>query len=238
MHKLKNKFLQLVADNKQASTKFEIVAQDNNTATIYLYDVIDEYFGIGAKEFNMELAKITANEINLRINSPGGDVFQGRAMQSALIEHEANIIVHIDGLAASAATTVALAGNDRRISQGGMFMIHKGWTMNIGNADDFAGTAALLNKVDNAIAKDYAVIAGITVDEALDLMAAETWYTDEEALAAGFVSEIKEGVGAAQNRFDLSAFSNAPMPKETEQDEEILRHYQKQQARLELVLKT
>lgn len=230
---MKNRLLQLLIDNKEAPAKFEIECKDNKEATIYLYDAIDPYWGISAKEFNKELSSLSIPTINLRLNSPGGDVFDGRAIQSALLEHSANVIVHIDGLAASAATTVALGGNERHISPGAFFMIHKGWTLNLGNADDFRSTAELLDKVDFAIASDYASVADMSNEEALQLMSAETWYTAEEALEAGFVDQIKEGVGT-QNKFNLSAYQNAPKPIEPNQFEQ---HRARMMARLTLAEK-
>jgi len=230
---MRNRLFQLLIDNKDKPKKFEIEAMGNESATIYLYDAIDPYFGVGAKEFNKELAALNVGEINLRINSPGGDVFDGRAIQSALIEHPANVIVHIDGLAASAATTVALAGNERQISPGAFFMIHKGWTLNIGNADEFMKTASLLNKVDAAIAMDYANIANMSNDEALRLMSDETWYSADEALATGFVDKIKDGT-SAKNNFDLSAYKNAPKQKATNQYDQ---HRARMLARLSLAEK-
>ena len=178
-------------------------------STIYLYDVIDSFFGINAQEFVSELSAIKSPTINLRINSPGGDVFDARAMATAINNHPSDIIAHIDGLAASAATYVALAANEVRMSEGGFFMIHKAWTLAFGNSADMRAMAGLLDKIDATIVNDYAKKTGKSADDIIAWMAAETWFTAQEALDNGFVDSITAGV-KAQNNWDLAAYINAP----------------------------
>ena len=159
-----------------------------------------------------DLAALDADEIHLRIDSPGGDVFAARAMQTALSEHKARVIAHIDGLAASAATFLVMGADEIRMTSGALFMIHKGWTFTAGNADDMRKEAALLDKVDDAIAADYANRTGKDKAALIELMAAETWFSASEALENGFIDSIVETIAekSARNVYDLSVYQNAP----------------------------
>lgn len=185
---------------------------------VYIYDVIDAWWGASAAGLIEALAGLGDRTVHMHINSPGGDVFEGRAMAAAVVSYAGRVITHIDGLAASAATYVAMSGNEVRITQGGMLMVHEGWTIGMGNKRELAKTVDLLDKVDHQIAADYARRTGVTVEQALAWMEAETWFTEEEALAAKFVDAIdpntkRDAEAAAQasaTRWDLSAFARAP----------------------------
>lgn len=211
--------LKLLADNRgKGMFKAE---QNGDEATIYLYDVIvsdDFWGGVSALTFAKELAATKTPVINLRINSPGGDVFAARAMESAIREHSSTIVAHIDGEAASAATYVAIAADKVKISESGFFMVHKAWSIALGNADDMLQMAALLEKVDETLVTTYANHTGKTADEIRQWMAAETWFTAQEALDAGFVDEITAAPVRNQHRWDLSAYSRAPKLVKTDDD--------------------
>ncbi|KIF80782.1 head maturation protease, ClpP-related [Noviherbaspirillum autotrophicum] len=200
------KLVQLIRNN--ASRDPVKIRAEGDAATIYLYDVIDPYWGIGAAEFNKTLAELSGQAVTLRINSPGGDVFDGRAMATAIAQH-GNVTAYIDGLAASAATYVAIAAKSVIMAEGSFFMIHEAWTMAYGNKHDLTETAALLDKIDGSIINDYAKKTGKSVEEIAAWMKAETWFTAQEALDNGFVDSIGDAP-AANNRWDLSAYSNAP----------------------------
>lgn len=211
--------LKLLADNRgKGMFKAE---QNGDEATIYLYDVIvsDDFFGgVSALTFAKELSATKAPVINLRINSPGGDVFAARAMESAIREHSSTIVAHIDGEAASAATYVAIAADKVKISEGGFFMVHKAWSIALGNADDMLQMAALLEKVDETLVTTYANHTGKTAEEIRQWMAAETWFTAQEALDAGFVDEITAAPVRNQHRWDLSAYARAPKLVQADDD--------------------
>src|SRR5687767_4269453 len=104
-------------------------------ATIYIYDVIDSYFGVDAQELVKQLAGLDVKTIHVRINSPGGYVFEARALYNALRRHPAEVISHVDGLAASAASFVALAGDQVLMGEGSFLMIHNAWGIAIGEAE-------------------------------------------------------------------------------------------------------
>ncbi|GAA0493684.1 head maturation protease, ClpP-related [Pigmentiphaga daeguensis] len=212
------KLLQLARDNAAQSRPLNIVtAADADEATIYLYGVIGGWWGdIDAEAFSKEIAAIKASIIHVRINSPGGDVFDARAMMTAARAHSAKIIAHIDGLAASAATAFAMAADEVEISQGSRFMIHRAWTVSIGNQNDMREAAELLDGIDNDLATDYAIRSGQERDQIMSWMDAETWMNADEAVERGFADRVvqvvkeKEGASSASNVWNLSAYKNAP----------------------------
>jgi ATP-dependent Clp protease protease subunit len=209
------KLLNLANDNRGKGSGLRAEAADDQTTLIYVYDVIDSWFGISAADFARELAAVTTPKVQLRINSPGGDVFEARAMMSAIAESKASVTARIDGLCASAATALTLPCAGIEIVEGGFYMIHQAWSFSMGNADDMRAQAALLDKVDDVLISGYADKTGKPADEVKSLMRAETWFTAEEAVAAKFcdsVAAIPAGKKAdAQARaFNLAVFENAP----------------------------
>ena len=185
---------------------------DGDTATVYVYDIIDSYWGVSANDFARTLGAITTPNISLRINCPGGDVFEARAMMAAIAEHPATITAKVDGLAASAATALTLACDAVEIVEGGFYMIHQAWTLALGNADDMRTTAGLLDKVDGVLVDGYAKKTGKSADEIVAWMKAETWFTAQEAVDAGFANSVTAiGTAKAQaSAFNVAAYANAP----------------------------
>lgn len=213
---MSKKLLQLIKDNiDRPSPSVVVVNADQEEATMYLYDVIDEYWGIGAAEFNKELSALTGKTVHLRINSPGGDVFAAEAM-ATLIRQHGNVHAHIDGYAASAATRIASAAKTVEISEQGFYMIHNAWTLAYGNKEELRSTADLLEKVDNTIIADYAKKTGNSAEQIAEWMKAETWFNAQEAKDNGFVDSIFTGESTNNSAKDklknwnLSAFNNAP----------------------------
>lgn len=201
----------LAANNGRGMFRAE--AKDD-AATVWLYDAIvsDDYWGgVSAITFAKELATLKdVATIHLRINSPGGDVFAARAMEQIMREHPARIVAHIDGYAASAASYVALAADEVLISQGGMYMIHKAWTIAFGNADDMKKSAALLDQVDESLVATYAAETGQDPEQLREWMAAETWFSADDAVKYGFADAIAGVVASNRAEWDLSAYSRAP----------------------------
>lgn len=224
------RFLNLAKEPREAGPGIRSETSDD-VHTIYIYDVIDDWFGISATAFRRELEAAGDKSIVLRINSPGGDVFEARAMMAAIAEHEGDISAKIDGLCASAATALTLPCSRVEIVDGGFYMIHQAWTIAFGNADDMRKTAGLLDKVDTALVNGYVQKSGMSEDDVRAAMAEETWYDADEAVEAGFceakieipVGSKEQGTKAQARKFDLSAFSNAPKaltepPEEKEPD--------------------
>lgn len=218
---------------KGAAIRSEV---DGDTATVYVYDIIDAYWGVSANDFARTIGAITAPTINLRINSPGGDVFEARAMMAAIAEHPSTIVAKIDGLAASAATALTLACDSVEIVDGGFYMIHQAWTLALGNADDMRTTAGLLDKIDTVLVEGYAKKSGKGADEIKAWMAAETWFTAQEAIDAGFANKITE-IGtsnAASRAFNVAAYANAPKALTEESRPDWDAHASRREARARL----
>lgn len=192
-----------------------VVDQAADEATVYLYDIIDAFWGIDAAQFIKDLNDLAVGTIHLRINSPGGSVFDAEAIQTALQQHKARVVAHIDGMAASAATYIALAADEVEMSDGGMFMIHNAWGCMCGNADEMLAYAAILEKIDANIVRDYLAKTGKSEEQIREWMASDTWFNAEEALENGFVDSIyttkkeEEGEKHAKNNDEKQFFDMA-----------------------------
>ena len=182
-----------------------------NEATVYIYDEIG-WFGVEAAPFAKDLAEIKADTIHLRINSPGGSVFDGMAIYNSLKQHPAKIITHIDGLAASISSVIALAGDEVVMGEGAYLMIHSPWSTITGDAEDMRREADLLDKVAGSITELYQNKTGLESEEITDMMRAETWFTGAEALANHFIDRVETSEKAKNKAilFDLSVFANTP----------------------------
>lgn len=169
-------------------------------AEIYLYgDVGDSWFGgVTAKQFADDLkAAGKVDTIHLHINSPGGDVFDGLTIYRLLVDHKAKVIVHIDGLAASIASVIAMAGSEIHISESGFLMIHNAWGLAIGNADEMRTMANLLDKTTASIRDVYVARTGKSATEIENWMTAETWFGATEAVDAGFCTDVADNMKLA-----------------------------------------
>jgi len=180
-------------------------------ATVYIYDEIS-WWGVDAAEFVKNLADVDADTIHLRINSPGGSVFDGMSIYNCLKQHKAKVITHIDGLAASISSVIALAGDEVVMGEGSFFMIHSPWSMIAGDSEDLRKEADLLDKVAGTISEIYQNKSGKDADEIDEMMRAETWLTGAEALENKFIDRV-EASEKTQDKailFDLSVFANTP----------------------------
>lgn len=181
-----------------------------DVAELLLYDEIG-FWGVTAKDVVQALRSISAATIRVRINSPGGDVMDGVAIYNALRGHGAQIETHIDGMAASIASVIALAGHTVLMADNAFLMIHDPWSITMGTAGEHRKTAELLDKIGGVIADTYAQRADASQEEVLAWMHEETWFTAQEALDAGFVDTVVTAVPVENRaRFDLSVFRHAP----------------------------
>ena len=192
----------------------QLAKVNNTTSVIYLYDVIDSdpYWGFTALNMAGLLTDANGSDIQLRINSPGGDVFEARAISTVLQQYPGKVDVFIDGLAASAATYIALAGDSVQMAEGAFFMIHNAWTYTAGDKNDFRSLADDLDKIDASIAADYGKKTGLDAEKITQWMDAETWFNAEESLENGFIDGILEPIKASTENsltIDLSAFANS-----------------------------
>lgn len=200
--------MKLFEDNREAPRKFEIVARAGSEAEVMLYDVIGG-FGIDAGQFAREVKALRVSTIHLRINSPGGEVSAARAMQTALAQHPARVIAHIDGLAASSATVVMLAADEIIASEGAFVMVHNPWSLTIGDADDHRKSAGILDKFTDSLVVDYQRKTGKDAATVRAWMESETWFTAAEAVEAGLVDSVEQ-VAAVKSEWALGAFKNVP----------------------------
>jgi ATP-dependent Clp endopeptidase proteolytic subunit ClpP len=195
-----------------------------SSAEVLIYDEIGAY-GVTAKGFLAELGAIPNDAaLDLRLNSPGGSVFDAVAIFNALKRHAGEITVWIDGIAASAASYIAMAGDSVVMPQNAFLMIHDPSGLVMGTAEDMRSTAEALDKVKGSLIQGYAAKSGKPDAEIAALMAAETWLDAQEALALGLIDRIAEPVKLAAS-FDIARFRNAPAELTTvvsETGEELL----------------
>lgn len=158
-------------------------------ATVRIYDEIG-WFGITADTFAAELSKITAGEIEVQINSLGGDVFDGIAIYNALRAHPAKIVTRVDSMAASIASVIAQAGDHRVMLTGSQMMIHEAWGLAIGTAGDMRQLAEILDKQSNIIAGIYSERSDGDQAEFMAQMVTETWFDAVETVDAGLADEV------------------------------------------------
>ncbi len=191
-------------------------AVDKKSAEIIIYSPIGESMwsdAISAKQFSEALNKLdpSVDTLNVRINSPGGDVFDGVAIYNRLKQHKAKVVVHIDGLAASIASVIALAGDEIIIGDGALFMIHLPWTMAMGNRMEMENTINLLMDVEEQLIGIYARKTGMGRSEIKKMLEAETWMDAEEAISKGFVDKMSEdSLPIAASVFDSQWIRKTP----------------------------
>ncbi|MBZ7135868.1 ClpP-like prohead protease/major capsid protein fusion protein [Klebsiella grimontii] len=171
-------------------------ASDGSSATINIYEEIGGW-GITAQQFSEDLKALgDISHISLHIHSPGGDVFDGIAIYNLLSKHPAKITVQIDGLAASMASVIAMAGDRIVMPENAMMMIHKPWGISGGNANDMRDYAELLDKVENVLIPAYARKTGKSAEALASLLEDETWMDGRECVAQGFADELLPAVSA------------------------------------------
>lgn len=191
-----------------------------NAATIFIYGVIDSmagFFGDGvtAKMISDDLKKAgKVSNIDVRVNSPGGDVFEGRAIYTLLRDHGAKIVTHCDAEASSIASLIMMAGDERRMAEGSMMMIHRAWTWARGNAGDLEKQAELLRTVDQTLIDTYTKRTKGDAKQIETWMDAETWMTADEAVERGFADKVADPVKVAALAFDRAKLGVQHAPKQ------------------------
>jgi ATP-dependent protease ClpP protease subunit len=165
-------------------------AEADNAATISIYDVIGEDWwtgeGVTAKRVAGALRGIGKADVTVNINSPGGDMFEGLAIYNLLREHPGAVTVKIMGLAASAASIIAMAGDRVEMGLGSFLMIHNSWGMVVGNQNDMRSAAETFAEFDAAMADIYAAHTGLGTGEIAAMMSAEKWLRAAEAVEMNF----------------------------------------------------
>ncbi len=181
----------------------------NDGAEISIYDEIGAY-GVSAKAFLADLGKLPdAAPLTLRLNSPGGSVFDAVAIYNALQRHAGTVTVSIDGIAASAASYIAMAGDEIIMPENAFLMIHDPSGMVMGTASDMRAMADALEKIGASLVKGYAAKSGKPEKDIAKLMAKETWLDAAEAVDMGLADTLAAPVKMAAS-FDVSQFQNTP----------------------------
>lgn len=239
------KLLQLLRDNAAAERKpLNLVRNEAaDEATLYVYDVIDAWWGVSAEAVSKAIAGLDPKAtLHVRVNSPGGDVFEGRAIRTALRQHKGKTVGHIDGLAASAATTVVDGCAEIEISDGAFYMIHNSWTFAMGNREEMRRTADLLEQIDGAIVADYAKRTGKDLQQLVQWMNDETWFTAAQAVEHGFASRLAPDDAPApedstKRSWNLTSYDKVPKalieaPPANEPDYAAMRAYAERRLRV------
>lgn len=178
--------------------------------TFLIYQEIGGFWGVTSEEVSAFLNQNKNKDVEIRINSVGGSVFEGIAIHNLLKAHNGKVNVVIDSLCASIATIIALAGDSVTMNLGSMFMIHNPWSMAFGEAEDFRKEADLLDKIKSELISIYMTKFEGSEEELKQMLDQETWLTDKEAMKFGFVDSMeKELKISASIKYDLSKYFNS-----------------------------
>jgi len=181
-------------EKAEARSWFNFSAKGNEEATLYIYDEISSWWGIGANEFVTALNEVEAKTLNVHLNSPGGSVFEGFAIYAALInfaeENKATVNMIIDGWAASIASVIMCAGDHIKIGEHASAMIHEPWGWAIGSADEMREEAEVLDMLEETIIDIYVARTKGDRKQIQDWVKAETWFKGQAAVDAGFADEV------------------------------------------------
>ncbi|MEU9805033.1 head maturation protease, ClpP-related [Mycobacterium sp. NPDC050853] len=187
-------------DQGNRKSWYALATPDDGPAEVMIYDDIG-MFGVTAADFVRDIATIKADAVTVRINSYGGEVFEGIAILNAIRGLDATTTVVVDGIAASIASVIAMGGDHVVMNQNAQLMIHNAWNFASGNADELQRVADGLRSMSGNIATVYAAKAGGTAEEWQARMNDETWYTADEAVAAGLADEVIQGAKSDQLAF-------------------------------------
>lgn len=207
---------------RSAQNKHDGFKNKQNEATVYLYGEIGGWWGIDPQQWIMDFNSLDADVIHVRIDSGGGDVFAARSMKTAVMQHKATVIGHIDGLAASAASFFAMGCDEIEMTDGAFIMVHNAMSMldilgyfNIDDlkelCDEMSAEMERHVMINEAIANDYMKKTKKPQQEVCGWMDKETWFPAKDALANGLIDRIYDGAPVEGN-YDLSVFNNVPEP--------------------------
>lgn len=211
-----NKFEKIMANYSRPRKWFTVNAENPEaTPEVLIYDMIGADFwgeGINPKAFKKEIDAVAAkhDSLTLRINSPGGFVHDGFAIYNALTQSGLRITTYVDGLAASAAAFIAMAGDEILIPPSAEIMIHDAWGFIMGTAEDMSKEATHLQSLTKMIADIFVKKTGNTIEVVADLMKSETWMDGEKAVSLGFATELLAESKIAACSFDIDLFENMP----------------------------
>jgi ATP-dependent Clp protease, protease subunit len=232
---MRDRLIRLLAENRAPFTPIQQrIAAAGDETTVYLYDPIvgdratAEWWGGVCPQDFVPAVRAIKGDFTLRVNCPGGDVFGAEAMAQALREHPGHVRAIVEGLAASAATSITCACDEVLITPSSQFMVHEAWTLALGNKRDMRAVADLLEQVDDGLVAEYVRRTGKTEAEVRAWIEAETWFSAQAAVDARFCDSVLDSKAAgtkaatsaraqaqpqAQARtWHLSAYERAPQP--------------------------
>lgn len=208
-----------------------VAAVDAKTADLLIYGDIGVFWGegIGAADVAKELDGLDVETINVRINSPGGSVFEGVTIYNTLAQHAANVVVHIDGVAASIASIIAMAGDEIRIAEAATMMIHKPLSFAFGQAPDLRKEADVLDTLEESLIDIYEARTGLKRDDLAKRLAAETWMRGQEAVDAGFADTVVKSKTKKKPAASalLASYRNTPADLLQQQDGPAIREFER-----------
>lgn len=188
---------------------YKIEASADDQAEILVYDVIGWPYN-DAGDLVRYINGLKGKDILVRLNTPGGDVFDGMAIFNSLANHKGKVTIRIEALAASMGSVLAMAGKEIQAYSNTMMMIHDPWTYMAGNQYELREMADLLEKISGNMLDVYTGRSKVGKREMKEIMKAETWYTAKEAKEKGFINTILETGKATKAQFDLTMYTNAP----------------------------
>ncbi len=191
--------------------KWYNIDNEKDVPEIMIYDVVgDAWDGTTAKQFMKELANIDADTILVRINSPGGLVYDGLAIYNALKQFNGTVITRVDAIAASIASVIFMAGDVRQAPPASDVMIHKPWSMMMGDAEEMRKEADELDRVQNMIEEIYEKSTSMDREEITSMVNSTSWISGVDALEMGFATELLEDARIAACAFDLDILPGVP----------------------------
>ena len=217
---MNNRLRNRIAPSSNHKRIFDYKVKNDSAFEVVLYDEIG-LWGVTASDIMEALTAANERPLNVRISSPGGDVFEALAIYNNLANYASVVNTQIDGLAASAASFIAMAGKERTIARNAMVMIHDAIGFTVGNAADHLKQVDLLEGASNTIADIYAQHAGGTKEEWRARMKEETWYYDgQSATAAGLTTGVYDGESNPSDKWDLTLydFKRVDAKQHTESD--------------------
>lgn len=182
--------LALAADPPSPDAAPDAAPKPKTSADVYVFDDIGGWFGLTADDFVRDVSGLDVDQLVLHLNTRGGDALEGVAIANVLRAHKAHVVVRVDGLAASAGSVIAMAGDEVVMGIGSEMMIHDPWGMVMGDVEDILAFGRQLSTTGDALASTYAARTGGTIEDWRAVMKAETWYTAEEAVSAGLADRV------------------------------------------------
>ncbi|MGE7091676.1 head maturation protease, ClpP-related [Lysinibacillus sp. NPDC048646] len=196
------------------------VDEDNDETVLTIYGDIGEswwYDSTSANDIDRALKQVKTSNITVRLNSPGGDAFDGITIYNRLKDHQAKVKIIVDGWACSAASIIAMAADELIMNTGAMIMVHEAWTIAIGSKTEMQKTIDMMAKLDESLLDIYMTKAQITRDEMKQFVINETWFTADEAVAIGFATVTEDTKDDEADKANAEAFKKSVLARFTQE---------------------